>query len=83
MQDRDIELINVNKVNDDDINHSINKISLREDTLIYGIRKSNPDINEEKYMLDTRNDFTTRIEGLYKTFWFCCKKNVRAINNLN
>ena len=80
MQDGDIELINSNKVNDYDINFSINKVSLREDNLLaYGIRKSHPDINEEKYMLDTTNDFTTRIEGLYKTFWFCCKKNVRAI----
>ena len=25
---------------------------------------------------------TTRIEGLRKTFWFCCKKSVRAVDNL-
>ena len=60
--------------------HSIEKTV---NNLIYDIRKSNPDVDKEKYMLDTRNDFTTKIEGLYKTFWICCKKNVRAINNLN
>ena len=63
--------------------NSINKITLPENNLIHDINKINTDVYKEKYMLDTRNDFTTRIEGLYKTFWLCCKKNVRAINNLN
>ena len=82
MQDEDSELI-INNLNGDNINHSIYKVSSREGNQTYGIKKSNPNVNEEKYKLDIRNDFTTRIEGLYKTFWLCCKKNVRAINNLN
>ena len=82
MQDEDSELI-INNINGDNINHSIYKVSSREGNQTYGIKKSNPNVNEEKYKLDIRNDFTTRIEGLYKTFWLCCKKNVRAINNLN
>ena len=68
---------------DDDIIHSINREYLPETNLTSDIRKINPNVNKEKLKLDTRNDFTTRIEGLYKTFWFCCRKNVRAINNLN
>ena len=31
---------------------------------------------------DTENRLTTKIIGLKKTYWFCCKKNVRAVNNL-
>jgi len=71
-----------NIINNDD-EYSINKISLPQINLSYDIRKGYPDVDKEKYMLDKRNDFTTRIEGLYKTFWLCCRKNVRAINNLN
>ena len=82
MQDEDSELI-INNIDGDNINHSKYKVSSREGNQTYGIKKSNPNVNEEKYKLDIRNDFTTRIEGLYKTFWLCCKKNVRAINNLN
>ena len=26
--------------------------------------------------------YTTRIEGLSKTFFLCCQKNVRAVDNL-
>jgi len=63
--------------------YTINRISLSETNLNNNIIKGNPDVNNEKYMLDKRNDFTTSIEGLYKTFWLCCRKNVRAINNLN
>jgi len=76
-------LIQDNNINNNSILHSINKASLSETHLTFDISKNNPDVNKEKYILDTRNDFTTRIEGLYKTFWFCCRKNVRAINNLN
>ena len=71
-----------NIINNDD-EYSINKISLPQTNLSYDIRKGYPDVDKEKYMLDKRNDFTTRIEGLYKTFWLCCRKIVRAINNLN
>ena len=31
---------------------------------------------------DNENKLTTKIIGLKKTYWLCCKKNVRAINNL-
>ena len=90
--DNEINICNLNQPLMEDVNdiivnnsneNSINKITLPENNLIYDINKINTDVYKEKYMLDTRNDFTTRIEGLYKTFWLCCKKNVRAINNLN
>ena len=31
---------------------------------------------------DNENKLTTKIIGLKKTYWMCCKKNIRAINNL-
>ena len=31
---------------------------------------------------DKENKLTTKIIALKKTYWLCCKKNVRAINNL-
>ena len=31
---------------------------------------------------DNENKYTTKIIGLKKTYWVCCKKNIRAINNL-
>ena len=31
---------------------------------------------------DNENQLTTKIIGLKKTYWMCCKKNIRAINNL-
>ena len=31
---------------------------------------------------DTENLLTTKIIALKKTYWLCCKKNIRAINNL-
>jgi len=63
--------------------YTIKRNSLSKTNLNYDVRNGNPDVIKEKYKLDKRNDFTTRIEGLYKTFWLCCRKNVRAINNLN
>ena len=52
---------------------------MSETNLNNDIRKSNPAAKNEKYMLDKRNDFTTRIEGLYKTFWLCCKKMLEQL----
>ena len=69
--------------NNNEITDGIYDLPLPEANLTYGIRKGNPYVNKEKDKLNERNDLTTRIEGLRKTFWFCCKKNVRAINNLN
>ena len=43
----------------------------------------NPFVREEINKLNTQHNLTTRIEGLFKTFFYCCKKNVRVINNLN
>ena len=76
-------VINNTNTNDSEIINTINNLSLPETNQSYGIRRGNPFVNKEKDMLQVRNDLTTRIEGLRKTFWFCCRKNVRAVNNLN
>ena len=59
-------LIQDNRINNDNNSstHSSNKVSLPENNLSFDFIKSNPDANKEMYMLNTRNDFTTRIEGL-------------------
>ena len=36
----------------------------------------------EKINNDTQNKLTTKIYALKKTYWLCCKKSIRAINNL-
>ena len=69
-------------LNIDAIDNAIYDLSLPENNSIYNVRKGNPYVNKEKDNLMVRNDLTTRIEGLRKTFWFCCKKSVRAVNNL-
>ena len=73
----------INNTNDSGIINAMNNLSLPETNQSYGVRRGNPFVNKEKDMLQVRNDLTIRIEGLRKTFWFCCRKNVRAVNNLN
>ena len=48
------------------------------------IQSNNACIQNEinKINNDTENKLTTKIIALKKTYWLCCKKNVRAINNL-
>jgi len=31
---------------------------------------------------NNKNSIPTKIVGLKKTYWFCCKKNIRAVNNI-
>ena len=72
----------INRPSADYIDYIIDDIALPETNKTYNIRKGNPYINKEKDKLIERKDLTTRIEGLKKTYWFCCKKNVRALNDL-
>ena len=74
--------INNNNIRLDHIDNAMNDLALPESNRTYNVRKGNPYVNLEKDNLMSRNDFTTRIEGLRKTFWFCCKKSVRAVDNL-
>ena len=73
---------NNNNINIDSIDNAIYDMALPETNVTFNVRKGNPYVNQEKDKLNSRNDLTTRIEGLRKTFWFCCKKNVRAVNNV-
>ena len=51
---------------------------------VVNINTNNDYIKNEinKINNDTQNKLTTKIRGLKKTYWLCCKKNIRAINNL-
>ena len=73
---------NSNNAMPNNINNAMNPIALPETNMTYNVRKGNPFINAELDKMNSRKDLTTRIEGLKKTFWLCCKKNVRAIDNL-
>ena len=42
----------------------------------------NPFVRYEKEKINSQPGLTTKIEGLYKTFFNCCTKNVRVVNNL-
>ena len=60
---------------------------------ISNLSRNNSNINidplSNQYALNELNrlknsvGFLTKIEGLKKTFWFCCKKNIKAVNNLS
>ena len=63
---------NNNKIKND----SKNKISTSKDT------PDNKYVQNEKEKLKSDKDLSTKISGLRKTFFVCCGKNVRAINNL-
>ena len=39
-------------------------------------------VNEQIQKVNNNIQLTTRISGLTKTFYFCCKKNLRVVNNL-
>ena len=51
---------------------------------VIGSNPNNNCIQKEinKIKSDTENRLTTKIIGLKKTYWFCCRKNIRAVNNL-
>ena len=51
---------------------------------VIGSNPNNNCIQKEinKINSDTENRLTTKIIGLKKTYWFCCRKNIRAVNNL-
>jgi ABC-type multidrug transport system ATPase subunit len=67
----------INEVNAD--NNIINNNNINNDN-----NNNNPHVQNEinKINNDFENRLTTKIIGLKKTYWQCCKKNVRAINNL-
>ena len=64
-----------------------NRESLESNPLlndINNINKRNNCIEKEmnKINNDNQDKLTTKIIALKKTYWLCCKKNIRAINNL-
>ena len=69
-----------NNINNNNINNNNNLYSrLNEDSANNNIRMNN-DNNEQNI---NNINFTTKIKNLYKTYFVCRGKNVRAVNNLN
>ena len=82
--------LNFNNINDE-INDEINTNSslnnnINEPLLIENDINKELEVNEFVYkqmkIVNNNLDLTTKISGLTKTFCFCCKKNLRAVNNL-
>ena len=46
------------------------------------LNKTNQFIEREIQKINNQSGLTTKIQGLYKTFFSCCHKNVRVVNNL-
>ena len=67
-KNNDNNIINTSTNNNSDNRNSTNNVCVQNE-----INKINNDIE---------NKLTTKIIGLKKTYWVCCKKNVRAVNNL-
>ena len=68
---------------DNNINTPDNNIPLLQGNNIININQNKTIQNEiNKVKNDTENKLTTKIIGLKKTYWLCCKKNIRAVNNL-
>ena len=63
---------NENIINNNDDNGNKNTIN------------SNLVDNERNRIIEdsNKNAIPTKIVGLKKTYWFCCKKNIRAVNNI-
>jgi ABC-type multidrug transport system ATPase subunit len=77
-----------NLINDNDFDSNNNSMN---NPLINNInieQNNNNQLMGNKYVqeqiekVNNNIDLTTRIVGLTKTFCFCCKKNLRAVNNL-
>jgi ABC-type multidrug transport system fused ATPase/permease subunit len=67
-------------------NENSNNIIIRSDSKDKIHRLKNPENNiyvqKEKEKVKSDKELSTKISGLRKTFFVCCGKNVRAINNL-
>ena len=75
---------NNNSINEINNNNIINSNNNNNDNSDNRNNNNNVCIQNEinKINNDFENKLTTKIIGLKKTYWLCCKKDVRAINNL-
>lgn len=92
--DNDILVNTNNNINDavtNDNNNIINNNILNNENMINEnlLENEDKDIKMNIYMkneiekLKNRDDLTVKISNLSKTFIFCCKRNIKAINHLN
>ena len=70
LEDVNTPLITNNNINTNNNNNNVNP---KNNCIEKEISKVNNDVE---------NRLTTKIISLKKTYWLCCKKNIRAINNL-
>ena len=77
-------IINSNNINNNNIiiQNSIPNQVNQANPMINNNNNINPFVQAEINKIRTNPNISTKIEGLYKTFFNCCKKNVRVVNNL-
>ena len=73
---------NINKNEDKEDITSENEIYIRYNNNINNNINNYIENEINKINNDNQNKLTIKIIGLKKTYWLCCKKSVRAINNL-
>ena len=84
------ELINIPTINQSprgSFNNSVNdknseQILNYEDNKFRSESSLSPAAFNEKNQVDNAGELTTNIKGLEKTYWFCCRKNVKCLNNV-
>ena len=83
------EINNINNSEIIDLKSEINNNILNEPLLVDNDKVNdtndilnNKFINEQIEKVNNNFQLTTKIKGLTKTFYFCCKKNLRVVNNL-
>ena len=65
------------------LNQYYNSLNVLNNNQILGLQdNTNPFVRQEIQKIKDHPGLTTKIEGLYKTFFNCCSKNVRVVNNL-
>jgi ABC-type multidrug transport system ATPase subunit len=78
VRDNEEEEINLN---DNNIN-SINGVVSSKSSNSINETSFNKFVNNEIENINNGGGFLTKIKGVKKVFWYCCKKNVVAVNNL-
>ena len=71
-----------NNIDSENILNQNNQINDYNNNLNSQENSMNPFAQEEINRIGTNPNLTTKIEGLCKTYFYCCKRNVRVVNNL-
>ena len=79
----DEEEVNIKLDDDNNIINTNNKLdAMKRTSRLYSDPMINQYVMNEVDKISNSGGHLTKIEGVSKSFWYCCKKKVKAINNL-